>query len=195
MLSWGVSAATYQAQSSSLYWYSHAHSNLFHQISNTTTTTPPQIKAHRMPMHYKRTGWLSPKSEDAHVLEQLRTFSSQWLEPNYDIGEQPPHARDEDPKASFLGPPKQQCPDLMLTRAQWGQVKHKRPVSVIRRTPLFSLKRQHTHIGRDLRQFIAGRLVPGMHHGCKGNISPPVPHTKPFVSTHKRTQTPKTPEC
>lgn len=148
-----------------------------------------------MPMHYKRTGWLSPKSEDAHVLEQLRTFSSQWLEPNYDISEQPPHARDEDPKASFLGPPKQQCPDLMLTRAQWGQVKHKRPVSVICRTPLFSLKRQHTHIGRDLRQFIAGRLVPGMHHGCKGNISPTVPHTKPFVSTHKRTQTPKTPEC
>jgi len=38
----------------------------------------------------------------------------------------------------------------------------------------------------ELRQIIAGKFIPGMHHGCNGNVLPSVLHTKPFVSTPKK---------
>lgn len=91
------------------------------------------------------------------------------------------------PKASPVFPLKQQNPDPMLTWNQRDQVKHKCSVSVIPtecNCSLWNSKNTYQKWIKRIRSW--KKIIPGMHHGSKGNIFPSVPHTKPFVSTKKK---------
>lgn len=146
-------------------------------------------------MPYKCTDWLSPKSEGVISWNNWGNMVTSGLNQTITLVSGHYRAALElkillPPKASPVSPLKQQNPDPMLTWNQWDQVKHKCSVTLTEQN--CSLwNSENTYQKWIKRIYSWKKIIPGMHHGSKGNIFPSVLPTKPFISTTKKYWVPK----